>query len=398
MRNPGLFLPLLFVLAGCGFTPSEEPNHEQYKLLESFEELSVNSFELVRDVEYHDSLFIEHLSAIAVDRRLNLYMAGERHNSAKIYRFSPEGVLLDSLGGYGSEPGEFMSIENIEIREEYLLVFDDRLSRVTAFMIGGYEVAETIQFSISSEMHPDFNNPEQYRIRPVAVLGESGYLVEVKDIRSPAYYNDRKSYYFRAAKNGDLDREPLFSLRAPVYLIGDHAGRPAPFLLPYPERSLVITSARGNLFNAWTEEFAIEKRDSDGRVIDSYLIPYERVEMDSQRMVDYDYGHNRQLQLTRGSADYPEQWPALYSMFADAHERVWVSSIPDDEDYFEWWVFQSGTDGADAEARFRWPRVRQPAASHGNYLYTIERDETGFGMAVRYRMERPAEESLSSDF
>jgi hypothetical protein len=383
MRITGVLLAFL-LLYGCSPTPSDESNGEHRDLFGSFEELQANRFHLEREVVYHDSLFIDNLPAIAVDSDMNLYMAGERHHSAKVFRFSPEGVLEDSLGAYGTDTGEFLSIGNIEVRGEWLLVFDDRLSRVTPFSLDGFEPSDPIQFKLPEGDR--YREEGAFRIRPIASLDEDGFLVEVKDIRNPAYFNDRKSIYFRYGGNGEPKTGPLFSVRAPEYLIGDHAGRPAPFQLPYPEQSLVAGTDQGHIYSAWTEEFEIVQRNRAGEVTEVFVMPYERVEMDSQRMIDYDFGHNRQLQLTRGSAEYPEYWPALNRLFVDSRERVWVSTIAADEGRFDWWVFQAGSGEVSAEAHFTWPKDRRPAAMQDNYLYTIERDDTGFGMAVRYRM------------
>ncbi len=384
MRIPGALLALLLLLCGCRLNPADEANREYRDLLGPFDDLQANRFHLEREVVYHDSLYIENLTAVAVDGNMNLYLAGERHHSAKIYKFSADGVLQDSLGTYGTDTGQFLSIGNIEVRESRLLVFDDKLNRVTPFSLDGFEPSDPIHFK-----HPEgerFREEESFRVRPLASLDGDGYLVEVKDIRNPAYFNDRKSTYFRYGGNGVPESEPLFSVRAPEYLIGDHAGRPAPFQLPYPERSLVALTSEGHLYTAWTEEFEIEQRDRTGAVNEVFAMPYKRVEMDSRRMIDYDYGHNRQLQLTRGSAEYPEYWPALNSLFVDNRERVWVSAITASEDRFDWWVFQPGPGEVRAEAHFTWPGDRRPAAMQGDYLYTIESDDAGFGMAVRYRM------------
>lgn len=102
-------------------------------------------------------------------------------------------------------------------------------------------------------------------------------------------------------------------------------------------------------------------------------------------MVFSEFSHNDQLLRIRQTAEYPDTWPALYSIVTDDRARLWVSSITADEDEFIWWVIDQ-----DGEyARFVWPAGREIVHVQNGYAYVIESDRAGFKDVVRYRISEP---------
>ncbi len=377
----------VFLVSGCN--PGNEPaekNDEVRLTGRDGQLLEGTPSGLTRQTEYQDSLYIESIPAIAVQNDGSLFIAAERYQTRKVYYYSPEGELLDSLGAYGSEPGEFQSILNMQLRDHRLYLFDDQLGRVTQFNLGEWSYEQ--HFDLSPPI-PDSSdtNTESFVFIPVQLWGESSFLGKFDDNRNPAFQPDRMIQYYLITEEEELNKEPLFELRDTNYLIGDHAGRPAPFLLPYSEKSLVTRLRNGSIYTAWTEDFIIDERNLQGKVVKSYTYPFNRAELDLQKLIDEEYSHNRQLKLTKESAEYPEKWPALFTMFLDDEGRLWIAAIPGMESHFEWWVVDTTHDEKVLLSVFRWPRESVFIEALNGMVYAVERNDAGFKKIVRYRID-----------
>ncbi len=342
-------------------------------------------FNLTPAVEYHDSLFIEKIPAIDVDRDGNLFVAAERHRIRSIYKYSPEGELIDTIGRLGREPGEFESIRNIQTKGDTLFVFDDELNRVSRFDVNSLEFLESTEFNSSFQI--TFGESLVLKPTPIQLWDENRFLIEFTDNRNPAFYTDRMQYYLMADVSGLIDDKELFSLNAENYQIGDHAGRPSAFLLPYSERSLLTQFQNDKFYTAWTENFEIRERDVSGSVQRIIRSPFKRAKLDAEKLIEREFSHNRQLYLTRASANYPLEWPAIYTMLTDDQGHIWLALISDDETYFEWWILDPDKDRQMVQYTFTWPRSSLFKKVSDGYAYAVEPDENGFKKVVKYKVQ-----------
>ncbi len=386
--NHLLIVMVAFFSAGC-FGESEVEIDSAVPVVslnsDGIDELKQKGLILSPSAEYHDSLYIESISAVDIDSNDQVYIAAERHQVRSVYLFSPDGVLLDTLGRYGNDPGEFESIRNIQIADSSLHVFDDQLRRTTRYSLVNHTLVDITEFNEILLREQD--DSVELSPAPVALWDDGNYLIEYRDNQNPAIYSNRVQYYRTGTESGVISESNLFELQAENYLIGDHAGRPSAFLLPYPERSL-MTHLKNNLFyTAWSEEFEIQQRNSVGEVIQKITFPYKRAGLDAETMVSEDYSHNRQLQLTRQSAVYPSEWPAIYQMLLDDKGQLWLALIPENESVFEWWIVDPASGQNQIKAIFNWPRESLFTRITETYAYAVELDEGGFKKVVRYRIE-----------
>lgn len=87
-------------------------------------------------------------------------------------------------------------------------------------------------------------------------------------------------------------------------------------------------------------------------------------------------------------ADNPSTWPAINAMTVDDKSRIWVSTITDSKDSYQWWVV---SDEGKLLVRFRWPRSRSIELVKDGSVYTRETDEeTGVTQIVRYGISMSA--------
>lgn len=374
------------LMTGCTFVAETEEPEKTVIISEPGVGIQQKqALELIPEVEYHDSLYIEKIPGIEVDNDGGLFISAERYNVREIYFYSPEGELLDTLGAYGDAPGEFQSIENIQLKDSLLYVFDDQLGRVTLFNTPGHSYQQ--HFDLQPAPPDSLEDIAGLEFIPVQLWNDGTFLGKFIDTRNPAFYPDRKQYYFIITENGDLNSKPIFELKGINYLIGDHAGRPAAFMLPYSEKSLVTQARDSTIFTAWTEDFSIDRRNLRGEIEKTYLHSYERAELDYQTMIDEEFSHNRQLKLTKESARYPYEWPALHSMIFDDENRLWIAAIPEDKSVFEWWVMDISDGGQLLESGFSWPRKSIFIKAVNGNVYAVESDDAGFKKVVRYRVD-----------
>jgi hypothetical protein len=337
----------------------------------------VFQFVFERQMLYSDSLLLDEITALATDAAGNLYAAGSSWKRNEVHVFSADGVHQNTIGGYGSDDGSFLDISALVTKNTVLHVFDRELGRRTYFSIADGELLGV------SEHLPDLpaevSDDDDFDLAaPVRITNSGGQITEYRQDLNPAYYTERKVIYLKGDKNGGR-AFPIAELRDTLFLVGDYAGRPAPFTLRYPSHSLIAFLDDGHFYTAWSDELLIRKFDPAGNFLKAYYYPYERAGLNRDLVIHPAYSHNDQLLRIRESAEYPEFWPAIASMLADDEGRIWVALIHEDKSRLEWWILQDGITG-----RFSWPSDSQIKHISGGHIYAVENDDTGFRDVVRY--------------
>ncbi len=333
--------------------------------------------EFERQVLYSDSLLLDRITAVATDESGNLYAAGSSWKRNEIHVFSADGVHKITLGGYGSDEGSFLNISSLVTNGGFLHVFDRELGRQSRFSIPDGVLLEVTDADPALN-HEAVSNDDFDSTVPVWITQSGDIITEHRYHLNPAFHPERKLVY--AINNQDSGiGEPIAQLRDTLFLVGDYAGRPAPFILRYPSHSLITFLNDGHFYTAWSDELLIKKHDRNGNFLKAYYHPYGRASLNRELVIHPAYSHNDQLLRIRESAEYPEYWPAIASMLTDDKGRVWLSLIHEDKSRLEWWIIEDGL-----AARFSWPSDSQIMHISDCCIYAVEDDETGFKDVVRY--------------
>lgn len=340
----------------------------------------IADLKLEKELSFSDSLFIENISSVAVGNDGSVLFAGSSWNRTQIHIFDRKGVYIDSLGNYGNRNGEFLDVRNLQIEGDTLYVFDSELGRVTVYNSETGNVLDTVSPQFDGEQLP--NNWNGFLASPIALLENRSFLIEFKRNRNPAYDSSGDLHYYAADREGEISSSKILSQLDLQYIVGDYAGRPAPFTLSLPEKPLITVAENGRIYSAYTDEFFIRVHDSEGDFLYSYYSGIERYALDPDEVIHPRFSHNDQLLRVRESAVYPEKWPALHSMVVDNAGRLWVSTITSDREQLKWWIIdeESGT----VEATFYWPTEKPILAVKDNAVYIVEKSESGFKEIVRY--------------
>ncbi len=343
------------------------------------------SIKLTKELAFRDSLLLDQITALEVDSEDNLYIAGESWNRRQIHMYNSEGSYEDSLGSYGVDFGQFLEISRLQLRKNNLYVFDDQLNRITTLDIESGEAIDTVGLHLAGIHLPE--DWSGFHAAAVAIEEDGSFLVAFQQDRDPAYEPEGELLYYKVDESGEVLSDVILAQPDIKYLVGDYAGRPAPFTLPLPEKPLLTTSENGRIYSAYTDEFLIHVLDADGNNLHSYYNESERYELNPNEVIHPRFSHNDQLLRVRKSAVYPEKWPALYSLLTDDENRVWISTITDNRDVLKWWVIddQSGT----LTATFNLPFDQPIYLVKNGAVYTVEKKDTGFKKVVRYRIQMP---------
>jgi hypothetical protein len=338
------------------------------------------NIKLSREIAFNDSLLFEKVTAMKADRYGNVYIAGESWNRRQIYTFDRNGTKIDSLGMHGSGFGQFLELSSLQLKNSNLHIFDHQLGRVTTYNTDLREITDTTVFGFDGDHLPA--EWPGFRSFPVAVMNDNSYLAAFQRTREPAYEPEGEIRYYKAAASGKLMPGKFHSQPDIKYLVGDYAGRPAHFALSHPEQPLLEISENGRIYSAFTDEFLIHVLDKNGEKMHSYFYPAKRLDLDPAEVIHPRFSHNDQLLRVRESAEYPDKWPALFSLLSDDENRIWVSAITENRAELKWYVIDDAT--GEIASTFRWPFDKPISFVRGGTVYTIEKDDMGFEQVVRY--------------
>lgn len=372
---------------GCTNDPSALPEHVRNSknlVVLTDQNSTTYSFELEKEVVFDDSLLIENINGITTDSNGQLYIAGESWGKRQVHIFQSDGNYLDSLGVFGTDMGEFQSIDNIQIENEELLLFDSNLQRLTSFSLPDRSISDTLGFNKSIDLEEDKKSLLNFRSEPVSEIDNENYLMKFRQIRNPAYEPDGILYFIRMNHNGE-EQQKVAEFPDVSYVVGDYAGSPAAFSLPLPHKTVHHVSPCNKLFAAHTSEFFVRSFSlDDGSEGNSYYFSAEQFSLNPDEINHPRFSHNRQLLKVRESAIYPEYWPVLYSIISDDQNRIWVSKISENRENLEWWIIDDNNQ--EVAGRITLPISKNIAHIRNNKVYTIERDDMGFEIVVRYQL------------
>lgn len=315
-----------------------------------------------------------------------------------IRRFAPGGAYVGDVGRRGEGPGEFQSIEGLDILPNgRVAVWDPRQARATLFEADG-------EYST----HFEVGSAAIRYVRKSLVVDTAGRLWIWGRMRRRSADDPERALWRRYAADGErLDSvvEPPKDLAGPNYASQSYGyisqDRFAHVTLSHP-------SPHGYMVAGRNEDYVLYRPLPDGRVVrierqwsPVSVKPDERVAV--QRIEDH-FAHRRGV---RGG-EVPERKPPYWHLWVDRDGRIWVARygegrhVPETAEERErrlryenppneWWedlVF----DVIEPTGRFlgtvRFPnRQTDLQVARDERVWVIERGEFGEQYLVRYRIE-----------
>lgn len=383
------YLSILLMLLGsaCSSTPSTEVPEEIAQL----ENLTVipadvepsQNIEFKRDAVYGgtEDAMLGSIASVAVDEEGRVFLADQDQNY--IHAYEADGTYLQQVASEGEGPGEFGNIARLKTDEEYLYGFDWNKRRVNVFQLESLEFSHTIPL-----LREDLDIEELSGAFPRAYyLRNDGSLLV--SYSQPFRMNDtddeedeRMILYYQLDKDGNIVSDKIFEQRSSDYIMDRNDSFMMVITPPYGRRSLLSIAEDDRMYSAWTEDFLIKIYNPDGSYERAIYYPYQKSELDMNEVLkDYE---GDQRQMIRND-DSPAMWPALNSLTVDDKNRLWISTITDNQDVYNWWLIDEEDE---LRAQFTWPRNRSLQKVKNGVVYTEETDEeTGLEQIVKYSIE-----------
>lgn len=350
--------------------------------------------ELKRDLSIGDSEdhFVRFVGEFSVDEADRVFIAEKN----QIIVFDQEGTYLKLLGGKGRGPGEFTNFGGLlpKIGHNKLFAYDDVQLRINVFDLEQLEPEYSIP--LIPQNWDQIEGLSGVTFKRFFPAGDSLIIVGFTEVGSPLDRSENISRYYLMNQAGEIISDELFNHVDTGFYSG--SGIPAPISLrghipmPSDRNSVIDFDDKGRIYWGWTEDIAVNVYDPAGKKIKSLIYPKETVEVNADQMLET-YEFNAALHQKAKEMEKPETWPGMDFFFVDDENRIWISTITDSDDYFEWIVV---SDTGEYLANFKWRgnrlgrhnSPRELKMVKNNYLYTSElNEETGGREVVRYKIE-----------
>lgn len=376
---------LLLFISGClGIEePNDVPDHvlamENVTVYGEEDISKADSLIIDREVVFSDTddVLIGGIPRVLADRNGRVFILDG--DQEKIHVFEADGAYLASIGGEGEGPGEFRMISReSQIDSNELYIYDIDLLRISLFS------SETLTLERIIEMSQDrWNGIEEITdsyMDHYFVGSDKALIIGFSDGQRLDNAGEKRfSRYYRVDLEGNIISEMILELQIEKHLAKDSSWG---FTFPFFRTSMVSLLNTGHFYTAWSDEFLIKIYSMEGDYLRSFYYPYENASLNRQDVIDrYDHGYpNPFLELAR-SVQFPDTWPAINSIQFDDQNRLWVSTIIDDQESYQWWVLE---ESGELLGRFIWPRNRRIETIKNNHIYALEFDGLGAQTVVQY--------------
>lgn len=393
------FLFLLFIILGCTSNKKSEVP-ERFKELENLISYSADTepemkiaFHRERSFGSSDKILIGILGNIAVDDLNRVFIGDSKQYT--IHVFDSTGSYVTNIGREGRGPGEFRMVGNMSTTDHFLNTYDVLQRRVNVFSLDSLKLSHTVNLNrINTNSMEALNGffPGSMRF-----IGPDKFLV---GFSSPIYsdpshpkYNVNNNFilYYLIDTHGNFISDQLYKQEGyralTVSVRGEHRFTQFEFL----GAPLLSVSNNNEIYTARTNDFLIEVRDLEGNIQRAFYYPIEkqpftREEAISRQKKEYPrvIDHRASIIHNAPDDDIPQYWPVLDDMLIDDKNRLWVATVVENDEVYEWWVLEKT---GELFTKFKWPRDKPIEEVKNGYLYTRETDERGVENIVKYEFE-----------
>lgn len=388
---------VLLFLTGCSSDTSNQPPNEipdsadVPEHIKQLDNLSVfpagsepvNDIQFQKEQEFGDQ-FLPNLPSPAlgtgpkvdVDREGRVFMASRTQKNIQVY--NPDGSELTKLGREGKGPGEFVDIAGIDIYGDKLMTYDANTIRIQIFSLETMELENTI--NLDSQNWDRFEEVRASRPNQMHMLSDSTFLAGVG--LNPRDDRSYTGFYVLNTEGEIISDKIVETIGQRRHQYTSPNGGAASMRLSYSQEGVVEISGNGDIYHANTGELAIKIYDADGTYQRAVYHPFDNDPLEEDEVLE---NYHSSLHSTVREAGFPDTWPALESILVDDEDRIWISTIVDDKEIYEWRVLDPSGEWL---ATFTWPREEEIEAVRDGKMYISNTDyESGIKRVIRYGIE-----------
>mgnify|MGYP005857640741 CR=1 FL=1 len=347
-------------------------------------------------------IIVGNIASFTVDSENRVLIADR--SQTRVHVFGHNGTFLTSIGRQGKGPAEFAAISPNTI----ITVYGNRLfvpnyANSYNFFPNGIQIFSLDDLSFSHTVNLVAENRHDYEDTldgyfPVRVYPRSDGNFLIAYRRMPNEYKSENSFirYFIQNSEATIVSGPVLEQKDLKYLTYDVLNVEKPYTamqtFSFLGKSLFATSRGDFMVVARTEVFEINVLDSEGVLVHKINYSIDPVKLNRRELIRrYEQQKNSSLgegvlsSMIKNTDHIPDFWPVLNDLLIDDENRLWVSTIVEDFDIYEWWVLR---ETGEVITRFEWPRDKPIKVIRNSAVYTLETDEeTGLQQVVRYGFE-----------
>ncbi len=325
-------------------------------------------------------VFFQFMYEVGIDEEERVFISEMAMGKRSVHIFDSNGSYLGNIGKQGDGPGEYQTPTNLQIVNGYLYLYDNLHQRISAFSLDS--LSFTYALSLPFEDMRKIDELRGTRVQRFLARKDGSFLIGFGSLIPNK--NPRYEYYYSMKRDGTLHHERIFEERAiPVFGYRSNNGS-FEGMLPFSRKSLTVLSDNDNIYSVWTEDILVRVFDPEGNEAQVFYHPFSNAILD---MDTFESGllPTGSLRHAIPHVDFPETWPAIENMLIDDENWLWISTIVEDFDIYEWWVLE---ETGEMITRFKWPRNKPIKVIRNSAVYTLETDEeTGLQQVVRYGFE-----------
>ena len=369
-----------------------------------------NTIQITRDTSFGSTndVLIDNIGSIAVDDLGRVYFTSGVSNG--IHIFESDGHYLKQIGRKGRGPGEFTAAyPALYIISTRVYAIDLLAYRANVFSVDSLRLIRTVNINPTTNIKSLADN-YIHQVIPVKdgtfLVSLKKFLHEVPELSEGTKIDNLYQRYYPMDKDGRLIPKQVFKIQDQPVVTESIYQEVFPVSLHFFSKPLVAISDEGAVYVANSKDFLIKEYSLDGEYQRAFFHPFQNVSLNRKTALEssYDTMNNMRKflsgegkrdnmiqslinisQRTIRQIDLPSSWPALDNMMIDDENRLWISTIVEDFDIYEWWVLE---ETGELITRFEWPRDEPIEVVKNGYMYTRETDEvTGLQQVVRYRVE-----------
>lgn len=332
------------------------------------------------------------LGRFTVDDLGRIYISDSQQSA--VHLFDPHGAYITSIGRGGSGPGEYTGPPYPTVKSDQLFILDPMRLLMDIYSADDFDLIKTINLNPTNK--GSFEGLFDTQVNQIMIIDEATYLVTMSTFipRVPEdageLMDDRSIYFYLMGDDGRL-LKPLIEPVPLFELTGRSTSEMARYTGPYSRaapspqlfaKPLIAVSDIGDIFVAMSDHLLIRKYAADGDYQSAFYHPFEHLEMNRESAI-HSQGTPFLADLVSQN-EIPDTWPALDRLLVDDEGRLWIATIVDDFDIYEWWVLD---ESGDLITTFEWPRDETIVTFKNGKMYTRETDgETGLQQVVRYKI------------
>jgi len=376
------------IFTGCYFE-----NENLYSAQANQEVINCYNIQPVKSISFEKEIVFKEnsnvifgsVSKAVSDDRGRVYISDNKKK--QIHVFESDGTYIQSLAKEGRGPGELLFLTEISIHSDRLYVVDSMQFRVNIFSTTTLELIDI--YNLHPTNQNEFPELSGLQLNFSEVINDSTFLVNFSESRNLRNVEqDRYRKYYLVNNKFEIISDNVLKLPDSPFITSEVQGRRVAANFTFLGKPLLDVTPSGAIFSAWSEEFLLEKYNLEGELKETIHFPFERNSLSKSNIIDNlsDPGRAEFFK----NIDLPDKWPAIDDFFIDDAYRLWVSTITDLDEYYEWWVIDYE---GNLIGKFIWPGNRHRYSreiQHVNNekMYALEIDEqTGLQQVVRYRVE-----------